>query len=776
MLVRWLRRILAALGSLLLLAVAAVAALVWLTLPGGNLSAAIPGLSAPVTIVLDADGIPRIHAESETDAAAALGFLHARERLFQMDLMRRAVSGELSELFGAQALPIDRTMRTLGLRAHAVADLPALPHETRALLEAYARGVNAWIARRGRLAAPEFVAFGAPRRWTPLDSLLWGKTMALYLAGNSRAERGRLILDAHFTAAEVDELWPQASGAGHPEAALARDPRLRDLATRLAAVLPEFPTPFTLPDSASNAWAVDGSHTATGAPLLAGDPHLGYGFPSVWYLARIATPGGVLVGATAPGVPFLVLGHNGHIAWSFTTTGADTQDLFVETPVDEAQYQTPDGPKPFAVHEEHIRVRGAPDEVLTVRETRHGPVISDLVPGKGPVLALAATELLAGDTAAAGLYALNHAKDVAAAGLAAPEITSPVQNLTVADGKAIGLFVTGRVPIRAAGDGSRAVPGADGAHDWTGFAEGEQLPHYVGPDSGRLVNANERVAPADFPVFLGRDWYDDDRARRIRELLAGSERHTAENFAAMQADVVSLAARELLTTLRAVPAEGAARAALALLDGWDGAATRDAPQPLIFNAWMQRFDADLLDHIGVPHEARAAVAPWPQLARHALSPAGAHWCGGDCRPLLGQSLAAAVAGLAARFGPDPAAWRWGAAHEARFAHPVLRLIPGLGAWLEGHIAAPGDDDTIDRGGMAQGSLEASHGPEFRGVYDLANLDASLFVIAPGQSGNPFSALARGFLQRWRDGASVTIGPLAAETATLITLTPDTGAP
>jgi penicillin G amidase len=548
------------------------------------------------------------------------------------------------------------------------------------------------------------------------------------------------------------------------------------VAAGLAALVPEFPAPFTLPDSASNAWAVDGSHTASGAPLLAGDPHLGYGFPSIWYLARIETPGGVLVGATAPGVPFLVLGHNGHIAWSFTTTGADTQDLFEETPVGDSQYQTPEGPKPFILREERIRVRGAPDDLMTVRETRHGPVISDLFDSKGPVLALAATELLPGDTAAAGLFALDHAKDVAEAGLAAPQITSPVQNLMVADGKTIGLFVTGRIPIRAGGDGSRAAPGADGSHDWTSFASGERLPHYVSPASGRLVNANERIAPPDFPVFLGRDWYDDDRARRIRELLASTDRHTMADFAAMQTDAVSIAARDLLPTLREVPAEGTAHAALALLDGWDGSAARDAPQPLIFNAWMRRFTDDLLDRIGVPHEARSAVAPWTQLVRHALSPGGSHWCGGDCRPLLGQSLAEAVADLVTRFGPDPAAWRWGVPHEAVFAHPVLRLLPALGAATTPRIAAPGDDDTIDRGGLAPDSFASVHGPEFRGVYDLGRLDASLFMMAPGQSGNPFSRLGRNFLRRWRDGATVTIGPQPDEVAARITLAPANPSP
>ncbi|MBN9508130.1 MAG: penicillin acylase family protein, partial [Alphaproteobacteria bacterium] len=442
---RLLRRVLVVLGTLVLLAAAVVAGLVWLSLPGGDLAAAIPGLSAPVAVTLDADGIPRIRAATEVDAAAALGFLHARERMFQMELMRRSASGELSELFGPATLPLDRMMRTLGLRQRVVADLPRLPPDTRALLDAYARGVNAWIALRGRFAAPEFIAFGAPRPWSAVDSLLWGKTMSLYLAGNWRVERARLVLDAIMPPATVDALWPPAGG-GQPEARAA-DPALARVAARLAAAIPTFPAPFTLPDTASNAWAVDGRHTATGAPLLAGDPHLGFGFPSIWYLVRIDTPGHVLAGATAPGVPLVILGRNDHIAWTFTNNGADVQDLFVETPVGKDQYATPDGPRPFILREEHIRVRGAPDEVLMVRETRHGPVISDLVDPHGPILALAAAELAPGDTAAVGLLALNRADDVEAAGQAAAQITSPVQNLTVADRSKIALFVTGRVPV-----------------------------------------------------------------------------------------------------------------------------------------------------------------------------------------------------------------------------------------------------------------------------------------------------------------------------------------
>jgi penicillin amidase len=663
-------------------------------------------------------------------------------------------------------------MRTLGLKVRAEADLAALPADTRALLEAYARGVNAWIAARGRFIAAEFLPLGAPRPWTPVDSLLWGKTMGVWLSGNWRTELARLSLAGRLPEPVIDALWPASTAAGRPEASVT--PALADTARRLAAILPAFPAPFTLPQTASNAWAVDGRHTASGAPMLAGDPHLGFGLPGIWYLARLETPDRVLVGATAPGLPMMVLGRNDRIAWSFTTTGADTQDLFIETPAGPDAYLTPDGPRPYTVREERIRVRGQPDEVLRVRETRHGPVVSDLLgtPG-GPVLALAAANLAPGDIAAAGLHALNRAGSVAEAGRAAALITAPVQNLLVADREGIGLFVTGRVPLRRSGDGSRPVPGADGGHDWTGFAAGPALPHVVAPASGRVVNANERVAPPDFPVFLGRDWFDDARARRIRELLDRPGQRTRDDFAAMQVDEVDLVARDLLPRLRAVAAPaGLPARALALLAGWDGTMAADAPQPLVFNAWMQRLYRDILARAEVPASAEAAAAPWTQLVPFALSPPGGVLCGGDCTALLPAALAQAMTGLAARFGDDPAKWRWGDAHQAVFANPILRPIPLLGPASERRIAVPGDDSTLFRAGMRPGAFDAVHGAAFRDVYDLGDLEGSLFVVAPGQSGHLLSPLARNFLQRWRDGAMITIAHAPASVATRLHLSPE----
>ncbi len=647
-------------------------------------------------------------------------------------------------LAGAATLRIDRTARALGLRRRAEAELAGLDPVTRGLLDAYARGVNAWIALRGRFAAPEFLLLGTPEPWTPVDSLLWGKTMAQYLAGNWRTELWRASLAPRLAPAVQRALWPDWASTPAPNAAL-------QSTTRLASLVPAFPEPFTLPDEASNEWAVDGRHSATRAPLLAGDPHLAFNFPSFWYLARIDTPGRTLAGATAPGVPFLIMGHNGRVAWTFTTTGADTQDVFVETPGANGTYQTPDGPRPFVVRQERIHVRGAPDDVFTVRETRHGPVLSDLDPNAPQLLAVAMASLQVPDTAAAGVAALNRASTVDEAGAAAAQITAPVQNLLVADRTHIAQFTTGRVPIRRAGDGTVPVAGADGAHDWVGFAGGLELPHQADPASGHLLNANERVAPPDFPVFMGADAFGDWRARRIRALLEARDKHDVAEFASMQVDVLSVFAQRVLPTLLAAgPRDDRGRHALDVLRQWDSAMRADRPEPLLFNAWMRRFAADMLTGLGIPD---AATGPTIDLVGQALSPSGAALCRDDCKTLLSQSLAETLDTL----GPDWEQARWGEQHEALFSHPLLGRMPLIGALFTWRIPQPGDDGTLFRGSPRALDWESVHGPGYRGVYDLADLDRSLFMVAPGQSGNPWSRDAASLLQRWRDGQSVPLG-------------------
>ena len=297
------------------------------------------------------------------------------------------------------------------------------------------------------------------------------------------------------------------------------------------------------------------------------------------------------------------------------------------------------------------------------------------------------------------------------------------------------------------------------------------MPHIVTPASGRLVNSNEPVALPDFPVFMGRDTFSDWRARRIRTLLDSAPRHSTSDFAAMQVDVVSTYAAALLPILRVVP--GAPR----VLRDWDGAMTENAPQPLIFSAWMQAFHHAVLAKAGIPVWAGAPVfefVPYVLLPEGAspqgVSSQGANWCGGDCAPLLKSTLDSTMSSLAARFGPDPNSWRWGAVHQAVFAHPFLRSVPVLGALTTERIAVPGDGTTLDRGGTNE-ALEAVHGASYRGVYDLADPERSLFMMTPGQSGNPLSRHARDFLTRWRDGAMVLLAHDAVEVAGTIRLEP-----
>jgi penicillin amidase len=638
------------------------------------------------------------------------------------------------------------------------------------MLQAYADGVNAYIAQRGRLAAPEFLLLGRPAPWTVTDSLLWGKVLGLWLSGNWRLELERLALSRNHKLAQIMALWPAQQNTV-PESAALATPALADAARAALGWVRYFPEPFTLPAQASNEWAVAGSRSASGHPLLAGDPHLGFGFPSLWYLARIDTPSGTLAGATAPGVPFMIIGRNRNIAWTFTDTGAAVQDVFIEHPTkDGKDYETPSGPAPFLVRTETIRVLFHRPVTLTILETRHGPVIGRTRDGKD-LLAVEMANLAPGDTDADGLLALNRAGSVADAAGAAAEITSPVQNLLVADAGHIGFYTTGRIPIRKAGDGTFPVDGADGAHDWTGFAGSAQLPRAVDPASGELINANNPTVGADFPVFIARDTYGDWRARRIAALLAGGGSETPAGFARMQLDTTSLFAQEVLPRLLALrlPPGDAAAPALALLQGWSGEMRADSPQPLIFNAWMRAFVTEALRRNGFDPETAPVVDDFIPylLGPGATQGAAAMWCGGDCGPVLRDSLERAVAALSSAYGSDPSAWRWSVAHRAVFAHPILGRF---GAFS---IPVGGDSTSIDVAGfyLADPSgtdFTAVHGPEFRAVFDLSNLDASLFVIAPGESGDIFSPHAADFLRRWRDGGDVTLGvnPVASGRITL----------
>ncbi len=432
------------------------------------------------------------------------------------------------------------------------------------------------------------------------------------------------------------------------------------------------------------------------------------------------------------------------------------------------EYETPAGPVAFGHRREVIQVRGKPDVVLDVRTTRQGPVIG---PGPSPntVLTVEMAATAPGDTDADGLLRLDQAATVAQAGQAAPLITSPVQNLLVAGTSgSIGFFTTGRVPIRREGDGEWPQPGADGKHDWIGWASGNALPHSVNPPSGVIFNANQPMAAPAAAPLLTRDTYGDWRALRIETLLRTSDRQSLDSFAAMQMDVTSDYAAALLPVLKAVsvPKSNPAYAADALMRNWTGVMAGDAPQPLIFNAWLRAFGDRVLKAGGVPLASPAVNRPL--FVESLLRPgpdqgqAAAFWCGGDCRPYLLAALDNAVGKLSHLWGRNPAHWRWQVAHQALFAHPLLSRLPIIGGLGEASVPVPGDATTIDAQTPAylprRGEFTALHGPELRAVYDLSNLDRSRFVIAPGQSGDLLDQHAFDFLQRWRMGDMVELGP------------------
>ena len=753
-----------------------VAGMVFTTLPDAREELKLEGLGAPVTITLDSDGIPRIAAESERDAAIALGYLHARDRMFQMEQMRRGAEGRLAEIAGAQAVRLDRFSRLLGLAQLARADLAALSPEARDLLQAYADGVNAWIGVRGRMAAPEFLVLGEPEPWKPEHSLLWGKVMGLWLSGNWRGDIERARLAATLPPERFRILWPEDDSPGRPDLASLDPGRLG----RMLASVPVFGEDAPVPSSASNAWAVAASRSASGAPLLASDPHLGFQAPVLWYLARIELPGGRFrVGATAPGVPAIVIGRNERIAWGFTTTHSDTQDVFIERVVGANAYATPSGPRPFTLRNERIRVRGQADEVLTVRETRHGPVVSDLDPpgdrSTETAVSVAMANLAPGDTAADGLLALNRATSLEEAQVAAALLTSPPQTLTIADTNGrIGQFLVGRTPIRRSGDGRRPQPGWDGAADWIGFIPFAEMPHSIDPAGGVLAAANSRPAPADAPVFLGADWPGDWRLRRIQALIAARPTHDAASFTAMQNDILSTFAQGVLPTLRAVTPSDTAAAAHALLRDWDGTMAAAAPQPLIFHAWLQAFRHAALE-AGGASAAEGVVGP--EFLRALLRPDGhgAEWCGPDrCAAILSRSLDSALQELTERHGRDPATWRWESMHVARFEHPLLRFMPVLGDLTRLEAPTPGDGETLSRGTFRSGGpLAFTHvqGAGLRAVFDLSDPDGTLAVIATGQSGHPLSDQYGNMLPRWQAGEMVRLGRTPDREAGRIRLTP-----
>jgi len=804
-----------ALGAAAALFVAVCVLVVWVRrpVPAASGEARVGGLHSDLEIVRDAHAIPHIYAHSVEDAYLGLGYAHAQDRLWQLEWNRRVASGRLSELVGARALDTDKLFRTLGLRRAAERAFAGLDPETQRVLDAYARGINAWLAEDHPLPL-EFQLLGArPQPFAAVDSVLFIKLLAWQLSGNWFDELWRVRLASKLTAEQLAEFLPayrgdapipftqlrraydalgfSAHGAPQHEHTRLEPVRRNELAfaralAPLAAELSAF-APSALGHAiGSNNWAVDGSRTGSHKPLLANDPHLALTAPSYWYFAHLEAPGLSVIGATLPAAAGVILGRNAHVAWSFTNTHPDTQDLFIERldPSDPTLYLTPEGPRAFEVERVTIQVKGAPEVTHWVRRTRHGPVLSDVhakaraLTPEGHALALSWVGLADDDTTAAFPLRAARARDAAALRQAARSFQAPTQNIVFADDAGeIGFVAAGRIPLRAQDNelkGLLPAPGWLAAYDWTGFVPFDALPQTAAPASGRIVTANQNIQPRDYAHWLGADWGPPYRHDRITQLLDARPAHSLESFAAIQRDQRSTVADQLLPVM--LEALGAARddaeqRVLTELAQWDHEMRPDAAAPLWFAAWLRELSrAVYADELGDLFVDDAWARP--EFLRAVLrDEAGqGRWCDDlrtreveSCPLMVRRGFEAASAYLTRRFGSDRRAWSWGAAHPGISAHPLLGKLPVIGAWFNVTAVRGGDSSTVDVGSYhVEDDETAFHnawGPGFRALYDLADLERSVGILNSGQSGHVTSAHYRDMNALWARGEYV---PLVTE--------------
>ena len=769
------RRIVTGLLALLMVLAGGLYLYLRSALPQTDGRVVLAGPRAEIRIERDADGVPRIIAQNDEDLSFGLGFVHAQERLFQMELQRRYGAGRLSEIFGPQAVAVDRQMRVLGLYRAAEVEIPFLSTEMNHALDTYAAGVNAFLTSRRGALPPEFLVLGfAPEPWRPADSLVWGKLMAVQLGGNYRGELLRARMARTIPAADLEFLYPDYP-RGAPTTLAEMAPIYRQMALdELYEALPALVGPIY----ASNNWVVDGVHSASGKPILANDPHLAFGSPGFWYLARLETPQHQITGATAAGVPLVVIGHNERIAWGFTTTTADVEDLFVEQvdPADPGRYLTPQGSAPFQSRHETVVVKGAAPVEITIRETRHGPVLSDALPpgaaDRGFVLALAATFTIPGDRSAEALWEVNRAADWPSFRAALRQFVGPVQNIVYADvDGTIGFIAPGQVPIRRRGQGWLPAPGWTGSHDWTGFIPFDTLPTAINPPSGHFVTANNKIVPDNYPYFLSRDWDLPNRAERIEALLAATPVQTAASSAAIQADTFSLMAERLVPLMTGTVTQNpATREMVERLRNWDFRMDMDKVEPLLFTAWLREFSRSIL--FGRFGDAVSDYWDLRPRVMEAVLTERPDWCDDPKRPgeescgsRLAEALEATLARLGRDYGSDMAQWQWRRAHVAVFANSVFSRIPMLRDWLRIAIPTPGAYDTLNRGPSTirddTTPFEQRFGAGLRMIADLASPEDARMITAPGQSGDPLSAHYADLLQRWRDFDRLVPGRAAA---------------
>ena len=801
----WMKRTALGLVTVVLLAGAGAAVYVQRSFATLDGSLRVAGLGQAVQVQRDGADVTHVRAKTPQDAWFAIGYVHAQERTWQLEFNRRVMHGQLSEVFGAATLDTDKLMRALDIMGAARRQYAGLPLYAQEALQAYSQGINAFHQNRPQALPPEFHVLGVtPGHWTPEDSVGWALMMALDLGGNWGNEFARLSVARTL---DTDRLWQlMPPYPGEPPAASADLAALyRQLgvyrAGDAAAVAPAPAAAVATGVSAgmlawsqeltrnagtnegkgSNNWVLAGSRTVSGKPLLANDPHLGLSAPAIWYFAGIKTPAGQAsdgspiaaidaVGATLPGLPFVVLGRTDRVAWGFTNTGPDVQDLYLEqiNPDNPAQYRTPEGWASFTERTETIRVKGQPDVALKLRGTRHGPVLSDAQKFHAEVLDLSKFVIALrwsaldadNQTVLAGLQG-NQARNVGELFQAFSHYHSPMQSVVAADvDGAIGFKAVGRVPLRDAANDIRGVapsPGWDARYDWKGWLPFEKTPQDDGT-KGWVATANQRITAPGYPHFITQDWALPYRYERIVQLIEATPKHDAASMQAIHRDITSLATRRLLPHLQQAQSTHAlAAAAQKQLQGFDGVMDAGQAAPLIFVAWTHELARGLIiPRIGADRfKATYGKRDYRAGLEGILERNDTWWCQPmSCAEQSAAALGRALDRLQAAYGADPAQWRWGAAHPALSVHRPFGNVPALARFFDVNVPSHGDTYTVNVGqynaGEAKSPFANRHAASLRAVYDLADLEQSRFIYQTGQSGLVFSPRYRDMSTTWAE--------------------------
>ena len=751
------------------------------SLPDYDQTLSVSGLTDDVEIIRDANAIPHVFAGTLAEAYFGLGFAHAQDRLWQLELTHAASNGRLSEIFGEATLAVDKLTRTVDSADVARLSLARMSDETKRHFQRYVDGINSYITHRTGLLPPEFLLFSVePSLWKLEDT---AKIFALIGLGanNWQQELKRAAMQQHLSDDQIAALFP-AYPAGGPlthktvkaEAAkpkvvnsqlsLKDLPFLKDLAS-----LTNHPLIASYP--ASNTWVIDGRLTKSGKPLLASDPHGPIKAPADYYLAHLSGPDFDITGVGYVGMPVFAIGHNRHIAWGLTDIIADMADLYAEKtiPGKSGYYQSAEGEKPFITRQETIKVKGQEDVVIQVRSTDHGPVISDVVAeaeaightkGEDIVLVLSTATFSRGNISAQAFMRINQAHNWRQFKAAMGDYEMS-QNLSYADTQGnIGIISSATVPLREAGDGFMITPGWTVKADNRAYLRADQMPFSFNPKQGYLVNANNKIVPSDYPYFFSREDGMPYRAERILHGIIGSQEHSVNSMIAIQGDIVSQAAKQLLPLLlNTKPYTENAANALSLLSQWDTRMDRGQVEPLLYMTWEHELTRLLLkDELKSSFNNYFASRPYviTQLLNQ-----DSIWCDNidtpcneNCATIVSTALHNSLATLAGLYGGDMQLWQWGEAHQAQFTNDIFTHVPLLNYWSDITLASDGGPHTVNTAQTSYNNsnhpFNQNYGPRYRQVIDLSDLSNSRFMITPGVSGNFLSPYYGHLAERWRN--------------------------